>query len=940
MALKVGDRVKQTTTTTGTGTITLNGAAPTGFSNFRDYLSDGDTTYYVIEDGTNYEIGLGTFNTGGSATADTIARSSNANVYRSTNSNNRVDWSSGTRSVFISLPSDKAIFKDATDVVSLTSDVTVNGKVITMTGSANDTATLTAGTNGTFTIATTDATSASGDILLDADGDVTLDASQVLNLTSAGNVDFTFGTGGGITVSEGSTPIFLITNAGITFLSGTCDSVAVTNSTTNTHFPEFNLNANGGDLLLDSVNNTSDFTFNPSITELTLKGTDANDGGTLNLESSELDPANGDIIGSIKFATPDYAQGSDGATTAAAIEAEADATFSQTVNKTDLVFKLGSSGAATEVGRFEHEKNLVVGNNLKLNSDSSKVRFGVDFDVELVHVHDVGLRINSDKKFMFGDADTYIHQSADGVLDLVSDTEIEINATDIDINGDVDITGTLTVGVDDTGHDVKFFGATSGKYMEWDESADQLNVSGTLSVAADTDATTTLGRALIHSPNSDSAAFSHVDRDSLSNYALLANSAGATYINASGGMAINFNLNNSNIGGIITNGLFLNAGKFITYEGATADTNETTLTVTDPTADRTITLPDATGTVHTTANPEINGAYGSTSAPITFTVTVATQTAAHPYNGDGSSSKFVIDGIMGAALTLHGADNVTSSSQYIYRFDQADGTNATHPLRFYLDAAKSYAYTTGVTTNGTPGQAGAYTQIAVTQDTPQILYYQCSSHDYMGNYVIIPHSTNIKQNQGNITLDAIGGNIALTQNTGNMVFTNTGSNADITFTTNGSGVIKHNTNTVLTLGNSDAPTTTTSDGDADFVLIDDGGTMKKITPANLGIGTGGGVTVQDEGSSLSTAGTTLDFVGAGVTASGTGTTKTITIAGGSDGVTVQDEGSALSTTGTTLNFVGAGVTASGTGATKTITIAGGSGGITTGKAIAMAMIFG
>ena len=113
MALKVGDRVKQTTTTTGTGTITLNGAAPTGFSNFRDYLSDGDTTYYVIEDGTNYEIGLGTFNTGGSATADTIARSSDANVFRSTNSNDRVSWSSGTRSVFISLPSDKAIFRDA-----------------------------------------------------------------------------------------------------------------------------------------------------------------------------------------------------------------------------------------------------------------------------------------------------------------------------------------------------------------------------------------------------------------------------------------------------------------------------------------------------------------------------------------------------------------------------------------------------------------------------------------------------------------------------------------------------------------------------------------------------------------------------------------------------------------------------------------------------------
>lgn len=86
---------------------------------------------------------------------------------------------------------------------------------------------------------------------------------------------------------------------------------------------------------------------------------------------------------------------------------------------------------------------------------------------------------------------------------------------------------------------------------------------------------------------------------------------------------------------------------------------------------------------------------------------------------------------------------------------------------------------------------------------------------------------------------------------------------------------------------------------------------------------GSTVIVQDEGSALSTAATTLNFTGAGVTASGTGATKTVNIPGGSDGVTVQDEGSALSTTGTTLNFVGSGVTASGTGATKTITIPGG-----------------
>jgi len=88
-----------------------------------------------------------------------------------------------------------------------------------------------------------------------------------------------------------------------------------------------------------------------------------------------------------------------------------------------------------------------------------------------------------------------------------------------------------------------------------------------------------------------------------------------------------------------------------------------------------------------------------------------------------------------------------------------------------------------------------------------------------------------------------------------------------------------------------------------------------------------GITVEDEGSALSTSATTLDFVGSGVVASGTGATKTITIAGGGSGITVEDEGSALSTLATTLDFVGSGVVASGTGATKTITISGGGGAL-------------
>ena len=148
----------------------------------------------------------------------------------------------------------------------------------------------------------------------------------------------------------------------------------------------------------------------------------------------------------------------------------------------------------------------------------------------------------------------------------------------------------------------------------------------------------------------------------------------------------------------------------------------------------------------------LGGKYGSSSAPVTIAVTVASKTAAHPYYGDGSSNAYFLDGLEAPAIYLNGADNVTSDSGYYYKFDQSDSTNSTHPLRFYLDADKTTAFTTGVTTSGTPGSSGAYTQIDVDEDTPSILYYQCSSHEYMGNYALVPASNVINHTEALISM--------------------------------------------------------------------------------------------------------------------------------------------------------------------------------------------
>lgn len=105
------------------------------------------------------------------------------------------------------------------------------------------------------------------------------------------------------------------------------------------------------------------------------------------------------------------------------------------------------------------------------------------------------------------------------------------------------------------------------------------------------------------------------------------------------------------------------------------------------------------------------------------------------------------------------------------------------------------------------------------------------------------------------------------------------------------------------------------------------GTTKTITIPGGGVG---GITVQDEGNPLTALATTFNFTGAGVTATGNASTKTINIpgGGGATGVNIQDEGNPLASVGETLNFEGAGVTATGGGVTKTITIPGGIQGLT------------
>ena len=310
MALVIKDRVKETTTTTGTGTYTLAGAV-SGFETFTANLSNSDTTYYVCTDNTDFEVGLGTFTSSGT----TLSRDT---ILASSNSNNEVNWSSGTRSIFMTYPADKAVFKDASNNINGTfvgdltgtlqtaaqsnitslgtltaltvDDVAIDGKVVTLTGSTSDTATLTAGTNGTLDIVTTDAGGANANIQITADGTAEL-AGTTVTLDSSGGITLD-ADGGTITFADGGSSLGTITSSGFTGnvvgnVSGTAATVTGAAQTNITSIGTLasNLNLGGQDIVTTTSNQDIDLAAHGT-GKVVIKGNDNQGAIKLNCEAN------------------------------------------------------------------------------------------------------------------------------------------------------------------------------------------------------------------------------------------------------------------------------------------------------------------------------------------------------------------------------------------------------------------------------------------------------------------------------------------------------------------------------------------------------------------------------------------------------------------------------------------------------------------------------
>lgn len=323
MTLQRQDRVWETTTTTGTVSYTLSGAV-VGYRTFGSVCSNSDTAEYVATDGTNWEVGLGTYATAG----NTLARSS---IYASSNSNSPVSWSAGTKNIWIDIPAH--FFQSSTGSGGLVYNTSPSIATATLTGP-----TISGASISTTTLATSTLTSPSisAPLLTGTVNISSLTASRIVLTDGSSNLTTSLTLPNGTlatTQSSGDNSTKLATTAyvdtkpgsGMTFLatvnaSASASVVFTSSSITNTYnkyviefdgvygsgaSPEFDMlvsSNNGG-----SYSNSGYATFGYKIASdgtYTAKTTSSQSKMQLSFGDVTTNGAAGAMHGTIKFSNP------------------------------------------------------------------------------------------------------------------------------------------------------------------------------------------------------------------------------------------------------------------------------------------------------------------------------------------------------------------------------------------------------------------------------------------------------------------------------------------------------------------------------------------------------------------------------------------------------------------------------------------------------------
>ena len=608
MAHVLLDRAKVVATSMSgnTSNYALTNSPPTGFVDFTG-VGDGNTTYYTAaDDAGNWEVGIGTF-----ASSGEVLTRTDANVIKSTNSNNRVSWpSSSTPTVFITQPSDKAVYFDASSASSTSIlntglvvgrdadndiDFGTDNEIIFRAG-AEDQIKLTDGALLPVTDDNVDLGSSSaqfkngyfdGTIYADAIsnlGSITLESATdgIIYNSGAGNSDVSIVRVGYSTTTYGFNLKYMGSR------SGSANSLAI-----------FTDNSAGGLASLEAVTVYQDgkVGINDSTPThlLDVNGTFRVTGAatfdsTLSMgDSDNINIGAGNDLQLYHNGTNSVINNNTG-----------DFYIVQSLADNDMIFQCddGSGGEATYITLDGGDKTvnvsvpLIVGDNTdattilgraKIASPASDIAYFSHYD--------------------FMDADSYaLAQTSAGLTAInahtgqpinlnVNDTNVaQVTSTGVSVTGDLTLTSTDAGNADDPS---LILYRNSSSPADSDDLGEIL-FRGRNDNSQDVD----YGKIWVDAGDvSDGTEDGKVKIDVMSNGTL----TNAIDIKGNGKIMFNnfdFQINN---------------GKSIFFEGATADAYETNLTLADPTADRTITLPDATGTVLTSGNSDLGATTTSSS---------------------------------------------------------------------------------------------------------------------------------------------------------------------------------------------------------------------------------------------------------------------------------------------------------------------------------------
>jgi cytoskeletal protein CcmA (bactofilin family) len=414
MALVIDDRVKETSTTTGTGTLNLSGAV-SGFQTFVAGVGNGNTTYYAIvnRDEAEWETGIGTVT---DASTDTLARTT---VIASSNSDSAVDFSAGTKDVFTTLPASKAVYEDASNDVTLANDLILG----------SDSAVLKFGADSDTTLTHTDGT---GLTLNSTNKLLFRDSALYINSSTDGQLDLVADT----EIQIAATTIDI---NGAVALDG-----AITGATNITLSGEL-------DAATLDISGNADIDGTANLDNTDIDGTLAVDGTTISLDATtslnidNSNTSNGITIGTATSGVPI----SIGHTTS-------EVTINDNLTVTGTL-TLGSNAELTEA-ELEFLDGITAG-----TAAASKAMVA-DANIDITGGRNITISGELDAATL----------DISGNADIDGTTNLDA----VDIDGAVQLDATFTVGADDQGYDVKLFGDTASAYMLWDTSADDLILGG------------------------------------------------------------------------------------------------------------------------------------------------------------------------------------------------------------------------------------------------------------------------------------------------------------------------------------------------------------------------------------------------------------------------------------------------------------------------------